>query len=51
MDENRWDDGYDSDGKQGPFFDAVMDEPTDGLAEEDNNLPVSMLESVVAGSE
>ncbi len=28
-----------------------MDEPTDGLAEEDNNLPVSMFESVVVGSE
>ena len=30
VDENRWDDGYDSDGEQGLFFDAVMDEPTDG---------------------
>ena len=27
------------------FFDVVMDEPTDGLVEEDNNLPQSMLES------
>ena len=47
MDENQWDNGYDYNSKQGPFFDAVMDEATDVLAKEDNNIPVRMLESVV----
>ena len=45
------DDGYDSGGKQRPFFDAVMDKPTDGFAEEDNNIPVSMLEGAFMESD
>ena len=47
LDENKWEDGFDSDGEQGPFFHAVVDEPADGVAEEDDNLPSSMLESAV----
>ena len=51
LDENKWEDGFDSDGEQGPFFHAVVDEPADGVAEEDDNLPSSMLESAVMESE
>jgi hypothetical protein len=51
LDENKWEDGFDSDGEQGPFFHAVVDEPADGVAEDDDNLPSSMLESAVGESE
>ena len=44
-------DGNDSDGEQGPIFHAVANKPADGVAEEDDNLPLSMLESAVAQSE
>ena len=50
LDENKWEDGFDSAGEQGPVFHAVVDEPADGVAEEDDNLPSSMLESAVMES-
>ena len=46
MDEDKWNEGYDSDGERGPFFDAVENEPDGGVEEEDEQdgvLPPSML--------
>jgi len=46
MDEDKWNQGYDSDGELGPFFDAVENEPDGGVEEEDEQdgvLPPSML--------
>ncbi|KAL3793397.1 hypothetical protein HJC23_001845 [Cyclotella cryptica] len=51
LDENKWQDGYDSDGEQGPFFHAVVEETADGVAKEDDHLPSSMLKSAVRESE
>ena len=43
-DEEKYDDGYDSDGDVGPFFDAVNNEPDEEelLEKEGESLPVSM---------
>jgi len=46
IDENKWEEGYDSDGARGPFYDAVEDEATNGVEEEDEEeglIPPSML--------
>ena len=45
IDETKWEEGYDSDGAVGPFFDGVMDEADYNVDAEDGDLPVSMLDS------
>jgi hypothetical protein len=50
LNENRWDEGYDSDGQIGPFFDAVAEEEDVDIAADDDNLPQSMLEEGGVGA-
>ncbi len=47
VDENKWEEGYDSDGELGPFLDAVVDQGGVDVEGEDDGLPDSM---VVVGS-
>jgi hypothetical protein len=43
VDENKWEEGYDSDGELGPFLDAVANQGTVDVEGEDNELPDSMM--------
>ena len=43
-DESKYEDGYDSDGAIGPFLDAIADQTTKSVLDEDDALPASMLE-------
>ena len=43
IDENKWEEGYDSDGEIGPFLDAVEDQGGVDVEGEDDELPNSMV--------
>lgn len=43
LDENKYDEGYDSDGEIGPFVDAIVNEPDRDVEDEDVDLPPTML--------
>ncbi len=44
LDESKWEEGYDSDGELGPFLDAIANQTTAGVEEEDEGfLPASMV--------
>jgi hypothetical protein len=43
-DESKYEDGYDLDGAIGPFLDAIADQTTKSVLDEDDALPASMVE-------